>query len=315
MCTGAVFAALAPVPSFEHEILLQLFRDRVEIVCEVLRECAGIDLTGNAELATSDLSQVTSTEYRADHVVVLRAADRSPTSAVILEVQLGIDPDKRRTWPVYIASLRATLNCPVVLLVLAPRDPVAHWARKSIETGHPGFVLTPLVVSYESFPRGTDSELARSMPELAVLSAIAHADIGIMHTTLEAISSLPEKTSELYFDLLALTQPEILHQLLSQHMKNAIIPYRSDFARKYYSEGLEDGHKKGLEEGREEGREEGLRVAAIALAQSKVANLAPADEAKIRELHLTSLTDLVFALARAHDEAEARAALTRAFAH
>lgn len=50
----------------------------------------------------------------------LRDAERS-VAAIIVEMQLGVDPDKKRTWPLYPASVRAELRCPAVLLVVAPQ--------------------------------------------------------------------------------------------------------------------------------------------------------------------------------------------------
>lgn len=48
--------------------------------------------------------------------------------------------DKRLTWPVYVTTLRAKLDCSAVLLVVAPDPEVAAWARQPIELGHPGFL-------------------------------------------------------------------------------------------------------------------------------------------------------------------------------
>ena len=48
--------------------------------------------------------------YRADVVVLL--VREQPVFALIVEVQLGVDPDKRLSWPLYVAAVRARYRCP-----------------------------------------------------------------------------------------------------------------------------------------------------------------------------------------------------------
>src|ERR1044071_3885195 len=165
------------MPSFAHEILVDLFREDGRLAAELLRRCAGIAIEhDHVEHRSIDLSQVVPTEYRADDVLVLFRRDRSAATAVIVEVQPDEDDDKLRTWPVYVAALRARLRCPAMLLVIT-RDPAtARWARRPIELGHPGFQLTPLVVDYADVPRITDLETASQLPQLAVLSVLARSE-------------------------------------------------------------------------------------------------------------------------------------------
>jgi hypothetical protein len=133
--------------SFHHEILVELFRGNSELAVALLRTCAGIAVDHTrVELGSIDLSQVASTEYRADAVVILYDLADRPVAGVIVEVQRQIERDKLLTWPAYVAALRAKLACPAVLLVIAPDPAVAAWARRPIELGHPGFLLTPVVI-------------------------------------------------------------------------------------------------------------------------------------------------------------------------
>jgi hypothetical protein len=118
-----------------------------------------------------------STEYRADSVHVLHGHDGGAITAIIVEVQLDQDDDKLRTWPVYVAALRAQLRCPEMLLVITRDAAITRWARRPIELGHPGFQLTPLVVDYADVPRITDLETASQLPQLAVLSVLAHPEL------------------------------------------------------------------------------------------------------------------------------------------
>jgi hypothetical protein len=150
------------VPSFRHEILVDLFRADGELAVELLRSRAGLAVDhARVEHGSSDLSQVVPAEYRADAVLVLRDRSDRPVTGVVVEVQRHVDRDKRRSWPVYVTALRAKLDCAVVLVVIAPDPDVAAWARQPIELGHPGFRLEPVVISFEDVP-GSATEVARS---------------------------------------------------------------------------------------------------------------------------------------------------------
>jgi hypothetical protein len=81
--------------------------------------------------------------------------------------------------------------------------------------------------------------------------------------------------------------------------------YQSEFARKYYGQ----GHEEGLEKG----REDGLRVAVVTLARTKLGKLSDDDLAAIEAVsdpHV--LTELVISLGQARSARKARAALERA---
>lgn len=289
------------MPSFDHEILVDLFREDGRLAPELLRRCAGIDIEhSDVEQRSIDLSQVVPTEYRADDVLVLFRRDSSATTAVIVEVQLDEDDDKLRTWPVYVAALRARLRCPAMLLVIT-RDPAtARWARRPIELGHPGFQLAPLVVDYADVPRITDLETASQLPQLAVLSVLAHPALEAAEIAIEAISQVPEHLLRLYTDVILKALPAELRRILEARMIKGY-QYQSDFARKYYGQGLE------------EGQGEGLRAAVIALARAKLKTVPADDLAKIAAVtDPLVLTELVTALGQARSAFGARTALARA---
>ncbi|WP_437827409.1 hypothetical protein [Sorangium sp. So ce1153] len=160
-----------------HEILVDLFKNRPSLAAEILVEVLGVPLppyTG-ARLTSFDLTQIQPAEYRADLVVVLLEGD-VPVGVLIVEVQLGIDPRKRFSWPEYTMGARAAHRYQVGLLVVAPDPDVAAWCAAPIETGIPGFILRPPVLGREAIPIVTDPAEAVRRPELAVLSALAHGD-------------------------------------------------------------------------------------------------------------------------------------------
>jgi hypothetical protein len=297
------------VPSFDHEILVELFRNDVRLAAELLRCCAGIAVDhARVDLGSIDLSQVASTEYRADAVAILRDRDNRPVTGVIVEIQRRIDRDKQWTWPIYVATLRAKLRCPAVLLVIAPTPDVSAWARQAIDLGHPRFQLLPIVVDFNDIPRVVDREAASCLPELAVLSALAHPELEIAQVAISAVSQQPEDRIRLYLDVILNALPATLRGALEAPMQH--YEYKSDFARKYYGQGLAEGR----EEGRRESREY-LQAAIGSLARAKLETLSDDDLAAIGAITDPSvLSELVTALGTANSAEEARAALDSASA-
>ena len=220
------------MPSMAHDVLVDLFKNRPSLAAEILVEVLGIGLPSytEARLASIDLTEVQPAEYRADVVVLLLDGD-APVWVLILEVQLGVDPRKRFTWPAYTMGSRADHGCPVGLLVVAPDPDVAAWCAEPIETGIPGFVLRPPVLGREAVPVVT----ARR-PELAVLSAMAHGEgeqgTAIAAAVLPAIRGLDDERA------------------LEAMMKG--YEFQSDFAKKYVALGRDQGRDQGRLEGRAE---------------------------------------------------------------
>ncbi len=289
--------------SFLHEILVELFRERPALAPELLHACAELRLEGTtAELGSIDLSQVAPTEYRSDSLTVLRDADGVAVAAVIAEVQLQPDPDKRRTWPLYVAAARARLDCPATLLVLAPEPAVARWASQPIELGHPGFALRPVVIGYPQIPRIHDPAIARAAPELAVLSAMAHPEVETAEAARAALAQLPEDKVKLYWDVILSGLPALVRQVVEANMIKGY-EYQSDFARKYFSQGLEQGH--------EQGRAEGLRRAILELVGARLPTLRDELEILLRGQPEARLLQLITELDKVHDEDGVRAVLAR----
>ena len=91
-------------PSMLHEGLLLLFQNRPLLAPELLRDVLGVPLPAftEARVDSAELTEVVPTQYHADLVVLL--LDGRPVFAIVVEVQLARDPDKRRSWPVYLAE-------------------------------------------------------------------------------------------------------------------------------------------------------------------------------------------------------------------
>jgi predicted transposase YdaD len=168
-----------------------------------------------------------------------------------------------------------------------------------------------------------DHNAACRLPELAMLSVLAHPELEIAEAAIGALALLPEDRARLYLDVIMTVLPEAIRQILEARMQH--YEYQSDFARKYYGQGREEGREEGRQEGREEGREEGrqegreagrhegLRAAVIMLARNKLEELSKIDIAAIEAMSdLPALAELVTWLGQAVGAAEARVALDRA---
>ena len=150
-----------------------------------------------------------------------------------------------------------------------------------------------------------DRGAASQLPQLAVLSAMAHPELEIAEVAIEAIAPLPEDEARLYLDVVIAALPESLRQSLEDRMHR--YEYKSDFARNYYGQGRQ--------EGLQAGRQEALQAAAVALARAKIKALSDADVAAIEAaFDLDVLTGLVTALGKARSAARARVVLDRVLA-
>lgn len=268
------------MPSQLHEMLLLLFRNRPALAPELLREALHIELPEYSEvrLESAELTDVVPAEYRADLVVLL--VDGKPVLGIVVEVQLQPDPRKRFSWPVYVAGLRARLECPCCLLVVTASDKTASWAQEPITLG-PGAELVPLVVAPQGVPIITDPERAKQDPELAVLSVMAHGR-GDVETAVQialsaAAGSVPldEDTRVLYFDLIEAALSEAARKAFE------MLPQNYEFQGPTY--------KKAKLEGQLEGQ---VAMAASVLDVLEARGLSVSDDVRQRVQSTTDLDQL-----------------------
>ncbi len=163
------------MPSTTHQALVELFRSRPSLAPELVARAGHVSLPFvSASPTEAALDQLVPTEFRADLVVELSDTEGALTGSVVVEVQLGPDADKLWTWPVYVAALRARSRRPVWLLVVAPDESVAAWARTPIEITAGAPYSLAIVLGPDALPPIADSEAAARHPELVLLSAVAH---------------------------------------------------------------------------------------------------------------------------------------------
>lgn len=252
--------------SMQHEGLVLLFRNRPTLAPELLSQALGLPLPpySEARVESAELTEVVPTEYRADLVVLL--LEGKHVFAIVVEVQLSRDEDKRQTWPVYLTNLRSRVRCPTALLVVAPDAAVARWCAQPIPLGHPGFVLHPLVAGPDAIPVLVDEQEARNDPELAVLSAMAHGHEKVGHaiarSVLAAVEGLEAERVSLYVDLALSSLSEAARRALEALMQSGTYEYQTEIVRKWVAErrkAREEGHQEGLQQGREQGLQQGLQ--------------------------------------------------------
>ena len=247
------------MPSQLHEALLLLLRNRPALAPELLRDTLRCELPAytDVEVSSADLTELQPAEYRADLVLLLMRGE--PVLGIVVEVQLSRDDRKQFVWPVYVASLRARIECPVCLLVVAGDAAVARWAAKPIEMGG-NHRLVPWVLGLQGVPEITDLEQARADPELAVLSAIAHGDdadtaksVQIAFAAELASRGLDTDRAALYFDLIMTSLSEAARREL-RTVNPAKYEYQSDFARHYVAQGKAEGRLEGEADGQRAGK-------------------------------------------------------------
>ena len=164
---------------------------------------------------------------------------RSPPPKDLRGAQLRPDPVKRWTWPVYVATLRARLRCPAVLLVVCVDAATARWCAEPIALGNPESALRPLVLGPDQVPLVTDPDQAARSPELGVLSAMAHgADRNeALNALPAALASLEIDRARLHLDIVLTALPAAAQRRMEELMATGTYEYQSDFARRYYGEG------------------------------------------------------------------------------
>lgn len=175
------------------------------MVPELLGSALGVEVPAYTEVTIGDatLEQLAPTEVRADLVVELHATGGRPRLAIVVEVQLAIDPDKPFTWPAYLATLRLRLRCDVCLLVVTPNADVAAWASRAIRLGPGNEGFRVLVLGPQQVPVVTDVAVAAANPALATLALMAHgADPGgvdVLVATIVGLAQVDAENEQVYF--------------------------------------------------------------------------------------------------------------------
>ncbi|MCM6786947.1 hypothetical protein NDR87_11310 [Nocardia sp. CDC159] len=233
--------------------MVELFRPQPMLAAWYLRHVFGepIPDSDRAHTESCDFTDVGPKEFRGDGAFALYDPVGRAQAGICVEIQRGKDDARHWKWPVYLATLRARLQCPTYLLVVAPDRDVAAWCRRPIALGHPGLVLHPLVLGPDRIPAITDLAEAIAAPEQAVLSALAHGDgpAGefVLAATLVALRKTEGELGRMYYDMVASALSGEAKRRWEELMKT--YEYQSEFARRYVAEGRAEGKAEGKAEG------------------------------------------------------------------
>ncbi|WP_459799221.1 hypothetical protein [Herbidospora sp. RD11066] len=231
-------------PTTEHELWLDLFTNNPRLAPDLLEETFGVYLPRyeEARVESPVMNESVPVELRADHVIVLRDKGR-PVLACVVEMQRKHDPRKRLAWPKYVVGAFARHDCPTILLVMWPHAEGAERIATPIVIG-PSSMVTPHVIGLSALPVVTDEARAIANPELAALSALAHADgphrekvLAAAGAGIRAFRKKMGKEAQNYTDYLSVALSEDASELWRKLMGVGTYEYQSDWARGYVAMG------------------------------------------------------------------------------
>jgi hypothetical protein len=239
------------MPSPLHEALVLLFRECPALGLTLARDALHVDIPAHtsAQVVSAEFTELVPAEYRAD--VVLRLDDQrgNTTDVLIIEAQLQADADKSYSWHLYAAGARCRYRCPATVVAVTLDERVARWSSRSIAVDRAGNTFRPLVLGPEQIPAITNIDSARALPELAVLSAMAHGHaagaetIGL--TALAGCKPLDNARASLYADIIYANMGEIARRALEVFMDRGNYTYQTEFAKQHYGAGHHDGEVEG----------------------------------------------------------------------
>jgi hypothetical protein len=246
------------MPGIAHEAAVELLRRNPQLAAALLAS-AGVRVPAGAGavLADSNLSVPEPTELRADVVTVHEGLGRK--IVIVTEVQKDPpDGDKRRAWVAYLALAQVEHKCDAALVVIALRERTARASGRPILTGHPGFVLTPVVIGPDTTPEPGGPAGGQVSAELAVLAVLTGAlDLGDPQTrrrVLQAIARLDTERRAIYTRLIRATATAAVRRALEELMATV---FRDEFVDGLLDQGRAEGEARGRAEGEARGRAEG----------------------------------------------------------
>jgi len=267
------------MPTLEHNAIVEMFRENPALAPHLLASIFHVEVPPDASAAVveSSLDQLIPVEFRADLVLELRDATGTFVLAIVLEVQRDQDPDKKYSWPVYVAVVRARKRCDTVVLVVAPDADVAAWAAENIDLGFGRGNVEPFVLGPAAVPEITESAIAEHEVELAVLSAVAHGNgpngLAVVRAALVALGRLDREHEAVYF--------QIIWNALREPMKRALealVMERQTDGRTKYPPFVQQI----FERGQHEGKLDGLRGLLLRLIARAGLTLTEADRTRIQ---------------------------------
>ncbi|WP_216902854.1 hypothetical protein [Nocardia alni] len=221
-------------------------------------------------------------ELRLD-VSMIGEKTRKPEHAIIHEVQNSCSEKElsriRESWPTYVTNLRKRFHCKVTLLAMCPDERSARVVGESVDTGHPGFIFTPVTYWPGMLAAAIDPTSARTWPELVLLAATSQLSEDERRRVLEmvpaAVASFDDDRGVIYYEFIRTRLPEAarleLEEIMTISLEN--FTWESDFALKHQAIGRKEGRAEGEAVGRAEGeavgRAEGEAVAVLTVLAAR----------------------------------------------
>lgn len=252
------------MPSAMHQVLVTLLHERPEMLTAMLASSAEPSVPPDVpphtrvRPGTTTFTNLSPPSYHADLALRVEDASGRLQELIIGEVQLRRDRRKHIAWPVYLTAARAEvgLDCPVTLVVVAPKPSVARWCAQPIALDRHGSVVQPVVLEPEDVPRIADVEIAKAHPEMAVLSALMHASsekgVEIATAALIACGTLDSEYASQYADMVEARLDPDARREVEKLMGIQGYRYQTAHARQHFAAGEKKGRKEGLEKGHRE---------------------------------------------------------------
>jgi hypothetical protein len=241
-----------------HEAPLELLRQNPRLAEVLLAGTPGVVIPkdGTATMAPGDVTASLPVELRADAVVLLRG--KPSALAIVAESQLSASGirAKRRVWPAYLTQARAQHDCPAVLMVFCRHRATARACAKPITTGHPHFILAPIVIGPGTLPDPGQFTGADANAELAMMAAwTGQADLrvpAVQATTLQAIAGLDAVKLATYTRIILIAAPDESSRRALETLMATV--FKNDFVDKLEAQARARGEAHGRALGEAHGR-------------------------------------------------------------
>jgi hypothetical protein len=292
------------MPSHLHDGLVDLVRAKPRMLLRLLARWLGPEVPRRARLHVepADLTPTRPIEYRAD--LVLTLGSPKPLLALVLEAQLHRRTSKRRVWPAYAAAVRARFRCPVVLVVLCVDEATARWAARPIVLGPPDNAFRPVAIGPSVVPKVLERRQAAESPELAVVSALAHArgldGERVARAAVAGLEGLDPHRARYYYDLICQALPAAARAALEAEMLRVDPKLDTPMVRKVLAigrsegraEGRTEGEARGRAQGEAHGRAQGKREALLALLRARAIQIDARARARVETCEDLGALDL-----------------------
>ncbi|AUX19692.1 hypothetical protein SOCEGT47_001440 [Sorangium cellulosum] len=313
------------MPGTSHEVLIVALREQPGLLGALVSTLTGVKLPRSLKPSDATLRFVKPAELRLD--LVYRGGQRR---WVLVELQRGVDPAKRRRWPLAASLLHDQTGVAGDVLVITARRAVARWAeRVACVRTRLGTVLQLKPVVLHLGAAESKALLDERHPELALFAAWA-----MQHRHGPRARAVVERAFELTERLppaLRRAQQRAILSVLSERMLALLreasmnpdkIPetpaarklrlfLEAQGRKKGRAEGEAKGRAEGEAKGRAEGEARGRQQALMTLLRAR--GLSPSQDDEARILACTDAAKLDRWIARAATATSVREALgTRA---